>query len=558
MKNLFLRNLKITFLATIYIIILELSGIQLLASEFPNVSNTDSLIKISTTANLYKKIAIYEELATNFYILGNSDSSYHFAMQAIRLAKDNSLIKQQIDAMNVLNQINSFYNSNEMQSLAEKTLKLSLDNNYEKGVAVSYFMLGNYYSLIDSSKALINLEKALDISQQKGFRFISALSKQKIGDFYLFSLKNYNYAIKYFFEARKIYDTLLLDSPTQIIAYNYGELLNSIGILFKMQDNYSEAAKYYEEYLQLSSKLGDHWGIGISLNNIGIIFDREGKTNQAIEYYQKAMDELKPLSGNESAIASIYHNLGNINSFLGNYKLANYYLDTAMALFHLLENKGGETRLLISKAENLIKLKKYKIAEQYLKQGLNQGIEVNDFEVIISAYYNLSAIEEKRGNLKKSLDYYKQYVKSKDSINNINNQEEIGMVKERYELERKIEQDKRAEMEAQTLEQERIQKRDSLQYMGIFIFLIVLFVVIIVSGRLKISIKRVESMIFIAFLLAFESILMLFDNEISILTNDIPLYSLLVSVAISISLTPLDTYLETKLRHLVVKKEMPE
>ena len=183
---------------------------------------------------------------------------------------------------------------------------------------------------------------------------------------------------------------------------------------------------------------------------------------------------------------------------------------------------------------------------------------MNDFEVIISAYYNLSDIEEKRGNLKKFLDYYKQYVKSKDSINNINNQEEIGMVKERYELERKIEQDKRAEMEAQTLEQERIQKRDSLQYMGIFIFLIVLFVVIIVSGRLKISIKRVESMIFIAFLLAFELILMLFDNEISNLTNNIPLYSLLVSVAISISLTPLDTYLETKLRHLVVKKEMPE
>jgi len=38
---------------------------------------------------------------------------------------------------------------------------------------------------------------------------------------------------------------------------------------------------------------------------------------------------------------------------------------------------------------------------------------VNDFEVIISAYYNLSDIEEKRGKLKKSLDYYKQYIRSK-------------------------------------------------------------------------------------------------------------------------------------------------
>ena len=61
-------------------------------------------------------------------------------------------------------------------------------------------------------------------------------------------IANYKEALKYYIHSIRLFDKLIKGSKSPLLYYYYGELTNSIGIIYKKLENYNESINYYKKY----------------------------------------------------------------------------------------------------------------------------------------------------------------------------------------------------------------------------------------------------------------------------------------------------------------------
>ncbi|MBL4653368.1 MAG: tetratricopeptide repeat protein [Flavobacteriales bacterium] len=436
----------------------------------------------------------------------------------------------------------------------------------------------------DVSKSAEYLAKAKAIEEQNTDSVLKAKILYNLGLLEAHS-SNYDEAIKTFRQAKEI-ATITGDSV--ILA----DILNNIGIIFDDKAEYPEALKYYNEAYVISKKidytggyvavttnigtiyakqgemkqalvffkealiihksLNRYGGIGNSLNNIGLVFHYSGQPDSALVYLIKARAVWEKHK-DQKGMAMTYNNLGSLYIKKGETEKAKMFLKKSLVICYSTDDNFGVTQNLnqlsslyisIGERDSAIYITKM-VVDSAKKYSLKLNLKI--------AYEKLAVLYEEDENYPDALSYFKLYTATKDSIFNESKSKEIGKLEANYEFEKQLEEERRlVESKKTKLENEK-SRRDNLQYSGIFVFVLILFAFVFMSGKFSMRPKLAEGLIFFTFLLVFEFCLVLLDPFIENWSSGEPLYKLLFNAILAALIFPLHAFFESSLKKKLVK-----
>ena len=179
------------------------------------------------------------------------------------------------------------------------------------------------------------------------------------------------------------------------------------------------------------------------------------------------------------------------------------------------------------------RIKEIGLQNNYILQIQSSAAELD------TLYYALG--DYKNSILNKDLSY-----RYKDSIDIINKEKEVAA------LEADNEQQRLARIEAEKAEAKK--RRNNIQYIAITIGILSLFIGLVVLGMFKVSSGVIKAIGFIAFLMMFEFLFLLFKKNIYGITHGEPWKDLLAMILLAALLVPLHHWLEHKVIHLLTSQ----
>ncbi|MBL4657937.1 MAG: hypothetical protein JKX73_08055, partial [Flavobacteriales bacterium] len=157
-----------------------------------------------------------------------------------------------------------------------------------------------------------------------------------------------------------------------------------------------------------------------------------------------------------------------------------------------------------------------------------------------------------------ALDMYELHISMRDSINNEETQKATIRQQTKYEFEKAQLVGEQEEREAGRLMQEARSRRDNLQYSIILLGLLVLGSLVLGLGKLSLSTRMAEGLIFFSFLILFEFLLVLADPYLEGWSGGAPGIKLLFNAGIAALIFPLHAFFETTLKGRLVKNPSNE
>lgn len=254
--------------------------------------------------------------------------------------------------------------------------------------------------------------------------------------------------------------------------------IHNIGILYQKIAKYDQALEYYTLALDYWKELGNKGGLGATLNSIGAINELKGNFIEALEYYQKALQIFEE-SGSKFSISIALHNIGSNYVSLKNYKEAISSLQKAIDYRESIGDKNGMAGSMIVLAEAYSKTGRVEEAISTGKRGRGLALEVGSWSTIREAHAVLSEIYESNGLYKDALAEYKNYKAAHDSMFNIESQQAIADMQEKYKSE-----EQKQQIELLKKENEIQNLYNSVLIAGL-LFVLLTLVLLFISYRLK-------------------------------------------------------------------------
>ncbi len=296
--------------------------------------------------------------------------------------------------------------------------------------------------------------------------------------------------------------------------------INSLGVTYRRLNMEEEAIKYYLEALRLSEKMNYIKSIAIALNGIGNAYVTLNKYDDAIKYFNLGL-KMEKLSNSERGMGYGYSNLGEAYMYKQQYDTAFYYHNKSLEIANRSKNKNDKAIIYSSiglmyqhKGEyndaldyyfkSIPILKKYKSkrllsftlintgiiykqlknlenAKEYILSGLQLSLEISNKENIVLGYQALSDLLESEGDFNNSLKEYKTMIVYRDSIFNIQSENNIVAMNAKYDSEKKDEKIKRLNLES------KVNKNRSVILFLTVGLLLVLSVFIMIFNRMKLK-----------------------------------------------------------------------
>lgn len=367
----------------------------------------------------------------------------------------------------------------------------------------------------DISRSEQLAHEAIRLSEKNKDRKSEARSMHTLATIYYLTA-NYAEGLKYYLSSVKIREEL---GDSANLAKGY----NNIALIHFEQRNYDESLRFHEKSIAIKLKRNDLQGLASSYGNVGNIYHHLGseasKKNEAkladslftvaSEYQNKALAiQQKLVAGNSSdpayqlGLAGTYNNLGNISyerSILRNDDVllqeARLYHEKALILQQMFGDQRGLSHSHINLASIFERTGEYdKVIREY-EQALEIAGKLNFHEEMKVTYFGLSSAYEKKGDFRKSLEYYKLYSSEKDSILDIAKQEQIAEMQEKFnakDKEREIQLlNKNRKIAEAELEKQHVVKRSFLIGLVLAIILIIMVVALlaIIWNRYKLKTK---------------------------------------------------------------------
>ena len=391
----------------------------------------DSAIKYSVKHNnLLQKANGYINLGDYHYYTSSFDSSIYFYKLSIpiyqklnnseNLASAYSNIGAVYYSKGSYNKaIKSFNKSAKYQKLIKNNKELAIILN---NIATVYYITDKYSKAIDFYGQSLQLKKESkdNISIAKGLNNIANVYGI-IGD-YKKSINLYFNAIKY---CDKSNDKILKATT-----------LNNIAGVYKDWKQYDKALELYNRAFIEKNAINDIDGKANILNNIGIVY----KLNKDFDKAEKNFIESKEIFeqiGNKKRLAIVNSNLGSIKEQKNDFKTAiELYLHSTKINKEINIPKNLALDYL-SLSRVYLKIKDISKSEVYINKcnHLSNTLELNSIKVEL--YKLWSELYMKKGNYKKSLEYYISYSAIKDSIFTTEKHKILNEINTKYETEKK-------------------------------------------------------------------------------------------------------------------------
>lgn len=240
--------------------------------------------------------------------------------------------------------------------------------------------------------------EALELSEKNNFVKSAAIALNGTGNAYI-SLKKYDDAIKYFRLALKWHK---LDDNERGVGYDY----SNMGEAFMYKQQYDSSFYYQSKALEIANKSKNINDIAIIQSAMGLMFQKEQEWQKALEYYFKSIPVLEK----------------NQNKRLLSFTLIN-------------------TGIIYTELQDFNK------AKSYIDSGLQLSSEILSKDNLVLGYKALSDLLELDGQYGESLANYKSMVVYRDSIFNIQSDNNIVAMNIKFDSDKKDEKINRLNLE---------------------------------------------------------------------------------------------------------------
>jgi len=338
---------------------------------------------------------------------------------------------------------------------ATHALELAQKLDYKKGIAVSYRMMAMIYDdgYSNYPKALELYQQSLDVNAEIRDKSGMARNLGSMGADYWMQ-GNYPKALAYHLRA------LSLDEEVGDKIGVAADMSN-LGNTYADMGNNPKGLEYDFKALEMYLKLGDKDGIGTNYINIGSIYDVEHRYSEALEYTLKALKIYQDM-GSKSGVAIILGNVGSIYDEQATathlnhtkawsdslYKKALEFEFKGLALDEETEDKRLTAYTWTYIGNTYTHISNYKMANCYYDSSLALAKEIGYKELIRDSYKGMAVLDSATGNTTSALQYFKKFIIYRDSITNEANTKKSVQAEMNYEFEKKqatekAEQDKK-------------------------------------------------------------------------------------------------------------------
>lgn len=308
--------------------------------------------------------------------------------------------------------------------------------------------------------------------------------------------------------------------------------LNNIGMIHYYKGNVIRALEFFLKSLKIDEEHGDPLALGPSLNNIGYIYEHQRDTIKALEFYTRALDvfeksedivssigghinvgsvlrtsdqqlaiahflealELSRSIGYEGAEASALLNLGNLYFEIGQLDSAEYYLDPTIKKYEKAGDASGLSVAKINKAKVEFKKSNINEAEKLMLEGLNASIEIGNVYNQKAGYELAYEIYKEKGDYKKSMSSYEQFIILRDSLLSVETQQQTYQKSLQYEYDKKEELSEIRHIEELAKAQAEKDKQNLIMWMSIVgLIIVIIFIVVLISRMRLIRDKNKEN-----------------------------------------------------------------
>lgn len=328
--------------------------------------------------------------------------------------------------------------------------------------------------------------------------------------------------------------------------------LNNIGSIYESMHEYKLSLEYYLKCLAIVESLDDKYGLGQTYNSISVSYSYQKKHEQALKYSRKSLEIWKS-TGNLHGIGMCLNSIGHLLTRKDSLKEGIKSLNEAVKIFKKIGDNIWLSRTYHKLAWSQYKSDSLIIAKNNVDKAFKHA-KISKSVIVISYAAELySTILKRIQKPKEALEMYELHIQMRDSINNEKTQKATIRQQTKYEFEKAQllkEQTEREELRVLDAEKKR---RDNLQYSIILVGILAVFGLVLSLGFISISPKFAEGLIFFAFLLLFEFLLVLSDPYIDNLTGGEPMYKLLLNAMLAGAIFPLHSFFERALKKKLVK-----
>jgi tetratricopeptide (TPR) repeat protein len=415
-----------------------------------------------------------------------------------------------------------FYFFSYGQSNQVKILESQLKQPINDSLRVELFVkLSKQIQHSRPDSALIFAQQGLDLSGKIKYKKGEGDCLDRLG-VVLWSNGKYDLALSYLLNSLKIREE---------INDRFGELasLNDIGIIYFDQKENKKALSYYFKAKAIAESLNDKKRLSAVLSNIGNCYIKLNKIDSALSFETQAY-QIQHSINDQSAIGNTLSILGDINYKMGHSALALDYYRLSIANASKINDQNSLADTYNSIAQFYKKSNQTDSSIFYAKHALDAAKSASYPEGVYNASDLLNQIYQGK-NEHFELLYLKIAMAAKDSMFNA---EKIAQIQKlsfnETERQQEIVEEKKQEARERII---------NLQLMGIVIFILLVFLVLLLLSKSRIHRKVIEFMSVFSLLLVFEFITMFIHPLVQHFSNHLPIIELFILVALASLLVPL-------------------
>jgi len=472
-------------------------------------------------------------------LVGNLEKARRALEHAQQVAKEGGLSGLLTDSYAMLSTVYREEGDNE-KALAYSNLALATAVNTDNDTAKvrAYVSLGDVYrEMKNMPLAYQHYSEAMAIAEEDKNAFLLRSVYWGLNFFYA-AMHEYSKAID---QSMKAY---ALDRQLWNGVYMLRDL-NRIGELFGLNKQNELAFKVYEQSLALADTL--HYGL-FKVNCYFRIFNLYYQDKQYVKAQQYLLSQPEMMNYLNHFGFSFYPIQIRAAALTeeGRYDSALYYFRETEPLIAAKANFDVKVGFYQSFGDYFIARRQYPEAIGYYKKAFNVVAVAQDQEYEEIFADTLRSLYERAGDWKSALVYNQLAGAERDSLRAKTQETELMKLEVDTENRRK-------EREARE-EEQNIERRHNIQYMGFTAGLVLLFLSIVLLGRLRVPVSVIRTVVFLSFIFLFEFIILLLDRSIQAWTHDEPWKVLCIKIVLAAGLVPLHHWLEHQVLHYLSRR----
>ena len=264
------------------------------------------------------------------------------------------------------------------------------------------------YRYSDPDSSIFFANKALKISNDQDYNFGIAKSYYYLGDGYLTSSR--------FSEAMDYLDSAITFSAENNESIVEVDAINLKGIMYSDLGEYDKSIEYYAQGLEKAEKLKYNRGQIIAKSNTGVSHYLKGEFAKSLEFFISSLDNFMEMGDTLNYLIC----LGNIASTYLEIELYDESLEMLNDGLEMCKGKDEYvipyTELLSQKAVTLNKMGNSSTAIDIYFQCIDVKKEIPDWRGIARMYNNISEIYFDQGKPNKGISYAERAMELADSL----------------------------------------------------------------------------------------------------------------------------------------------